>query len=188
MASADVPDDELMARGAAGDEAALLVLVRRWERPVFVFLARMLGSAEDAQDLGQETFLRMCREAPRYRPDGKFKSWLFRIAGNLARSHLRRRKIVDWIRFDPSRHEVAASEDEGADRAIELKETQGAVRRSLAKLPDRQRQALVLKTYEGLSYREIAEAMDATLPAVESLLQRATAALRKDLAGGEFAP
>ena len=71
-----VTDDELMARGAGGDERAFQVLVERWERPVFAFLSRMLGSREEAQDVGQETFLRMCREAGRYEPRGQFRSWL----------------------------------------------------------------------------------------------------------------
>ena len=173
-------DDELMRRGAEGDEDAFRILVERWERPVFAFLERMTGSREDAQDLGQETFSRMCWEASRYEASGKFRSWLFRIAGNLARSHLRRRKVLEWIRFEPGRHDPVSSEDDRADRALEREETRRAVRSGLAKLPPRQRQAAILKVYEGCSYREIADVMATTVPAVESLLQRAMAALRRD--------
>jgi RNA polymerase sigma-70 factor (ECF subfamily) len=146
----------------------------------------MLGSREEAEDLGQETFLRVCRQAPRYRPTGQFRSWLFRIAGNLARSRLRRRRILDWVRFEPGRHDVAAAE-EPADRRLEREEQRRAVRAALARLPDRQRQAILLRRYEGLSHREIASALNTTVPAVESLLHRALVALKKDLARTEVA-
>ena len=192
MTHAETSDDELMVRGAAGDEAAFRTLVERWERPVFAFLERMVASREDAQDLAQEAFVRMCRQAGRYRAEGRFRSWLFRIAGNLARSQLRRRKIVRWIRFEPGLHDAPAPDADRADRSLESAESRSAVRKSLAKLPARQREALVLKMYEGMSYREIAHAMDVSLPAVESLLQRAMATLRRDwrdrTEAGEFEP
>lgn len=179
-------DDELMTRGAQGDEDAFRILVQRWERPVIAFLERMLGSREEAEDLGQEAFLRVCRQAPRYRPSGQFRSWLFRIAGNLARSRLRRRRILQWVRFEPAQHDIAAA-DEPADRQLEREESRRAVRAALAKLPDRQRQAVLLRRYDGLSHREIARALGTTVPAVESLLHRALAALRRDLARTEVA-
>lgn len=176
---ADVTDDELVARGADGDDEAFRILVGRWEGPVFAFLSRMLGSAEDAQDLTQETFLRVCREAGRYRATGQFRSWLFRIAGNQARSRLRRRKIVQWIRFDPRRHDVP--DEDQADRGLERADTRGLVRAALARLPDRQREAVVLRQYQEMSYREIADQLGTSVSAVESLLHRAMSALREDL-------
>jgi RNA polymerase sigma-70 factor (ECF subfamily) len=181
-----VTDDELMIRGAQGDEDAFRILVQRWERPVLAFLERMLSSREEAEDLGQETFLRVCRQAPRYRPTGQFRSWLFRIAGNLARSRLRRRRILKWVRFEPGRHEAAADE-EPVDRKLEREESRRVVRAALARLPDRQRQAVVLRRYDGLSHREIASALGTTIPAVESLLHRALVALKQDLARTEVA-
>jgi RNA polymerase sigma factor (sigma-70 family) len=105
-----VTDDDLMMQGAQGDEEALRLLVERWEKPVFAFLERMVGSKEEAQDLGQETFLRMCRHAARYEPSGKFKSWLFRIAGNVARSRLRHKKILRWIQYVPGLHDPFSAE------------------------------------------------------------------------------
>ncbi|MBD3335842.1 MAG: sigma-70 family RNA polymerase sigma factor [Candidatus Eisenbacteria bacterium] len=169
-----------MLRGAEGDEDAFALLVRRWEKAVFAFLEMMVGSPEEAQDLAQEAFLRMCRHAPRYRPSGQFRSWLFRIAGNLARSRLRRRKILRWVRFDPVLHDRLIPGDR-PDAALERQERRRAVRRALGRLPERQRQALVLRQYEGLAYREIAETMETTVSAVESLLFRAMAALGKEL-------
>ena len=88
----DPTDDELMARGAEGDEGAFRLLVRRWEAPVFAFLERMLGSPEEAQDLAQEAFLRVCRQAKGYRPEGRFKSWLATLVNNRVRTLARRRE------------------------------------------------------------------------------------------------
>ncbi len=173
-------DDVLMERIADGDEEAARLLVQRWEGPVYAFLERMLGSREDAQDLGQETFFRVWSEARGYRPAGKFKSWLFRIAGNLARSKLRRRRIISWVPFAPGLHERSSAEG-GPDSDLERDETGREVRRMLAKLPERQRRAVVLRNYHGLTYSEIADVMGVTLPAVESLIQRGMAALRQDI-------
>ncbi|MFH1680144.1 MAG: sigma-70 family RNA polymerase sigma factor [Candidatus Eisenbacteria bacterium] len=175
-------DDDLMERTASGDEGAFRLLVERWERPLFGFLERMLGSREEAEDMTQEAFLRVFAEARSYRPEGRFRSWIFRIAGNLARSRLRRDRVIRWIRLEPLLHDPPDPR-ERADGRIERDERRRTVRRALAKLPDRQRQAVLLQRYEDLSYREIASAMDTTVPAVESLLQRATAFLRKELAG-----
>jgi len=173
-------DDELMVRGAGGDDEAFRLLVERWERPVFAFLDRMLGSTEEAQDVGQEAFLRVVQQAKRYRPEGQFKSWLFRIAGNMARSRLRRRKILSWVRFQPELHDHAAP-TAAPDVEFDRERLRVALRAALAKLPDRQRQALLLQHYESMSYEQIAGVLGTTPRAVDSLLSRAKAALREEL-------
>ena len=89
--------------------------------------------------------------------------------------------MLRWVTFDPDRHERAAAGDDPG-QALEREETATRVRRAVARLPERQRQAVVLQRFQGLSYQEIAEVLDTTVPAVESLLQRAAAALRRDLA------
>ncbi len=175
-------DDELMAGVAAGEEEALRVLVVRWERPLFAFLERMVGSREDAQDLTQETFVRVYQHAGRYRASGRFRSWLFRIAGNLARSRLRRRRLLRWVSFERREHDRQADGDSPVDR-IEREQTRTAVRGAIARLPERQRQAVILRQYEGMGYREIASVMGTTVPAVETLLHRAMVRLRGALAG-----
>lgn len=173
----ETSDDVLMAAVARGEEAAFGLLVRRWESQVRRFLLAMLGSPEEAEDLTQDTFVKVFAEAGRYRPEGMFRSWLLRIAGNLARSRLRRRKVIGWLPFDAARHDRPAA---GTDPQQALEEDQAAraVREALKALPERQRQALVLHRFSGLKYREIAEAMDTTLPGVESLIQRGLAGLR----------
>jgi RNA polymerase sigma-70 factor (ECF subfamily) len=177
-------DDELITRGTGGDDDAFGLLVGRWEKRVFSFLHYMLGSREEAQDLTQEAFIRMCHSADSYRPSGQFRSWLFRIAGNLARSRLRRRKILRFVRFDPVAHDQPAR-GSSPDRPLEKEEEQAAVRRAVGKLPARQRQAVVLRQYQGLAYKEIATAMQTTVSAVETLLYRAMTSLRRELAGRE---
>ena len=177
-------DDELMEGVGRGDEEAARLLVERWESTVFAFHLRMVGSREDAQDLGQETFVRLFKHAGRYRPEGRFRSWLFRIAGNLARSHLRRRRILSWVSFSPGQHDSAAVEEYPGSE-VEKAETRAAVRRALARLPERQRRAIVLRNYQGLSYREISSAMGVSVPAVEALLRRGMAALGRELSGRE---
>lgn len=169
-----------MGQTAQGDTQAFRLLVERWEKPLHAFLQRMIGSSEDARDLTQETFVRVHENASRYDPSGKFKSWLFRIAGNLARSRQRRKKILRWIPFDLASHDLP-SRQEPADRHLEREETAMTVRAALLDLPDRQRQAVLLWKYEGLSYQEIAEVMEMNANAVAQLLHRATTRLRRTL-------
>lgn len=174
-------DDALMARVAQDDRDAFRQLVERWEAPVYAFIERMMGSREEALDVSQETFLRVYTQARRYRPQGQFRSWLFRIAGNLARSGLRRRRIVRWVRFEAPLHDRPAhAVTPESDRA--RAEARTEVRRALQALPTRQREAVLLRHYADLSHREIAQSMGTTVPAVESLLQRAMVTLRLRLA------
>ncbi len=173
------PDDELMAQGARGDEDAFRILVERWETPIFGFLLRMLGSREDAQDLCQEAFIRMIRSADSYKAKGQFQSWLFRIAGNLARSKMRRRKILGWLSFDQEQMDPPSKELDPSEE-LEGEQLRVRVQEAIAKLPDRQKQALLLKQYQGLKHREIAEVMDLSTNAVQMLLHRAMQALRKE--------
>lgn len=173
-------DDTLMRLTAQGQEAAFRLLVQRWEQDVKSFLIHMLGSVDEAEDLAQDTFVQVFRKAGSYRPEGKFKSWLFRIAGNRARSRLRRRGILRWISFDPAVHD-RGNPGPGPEADLERAQREEAIRTALAGLPDRQRQALVLHRFQGMSYKEAAAAMGTTVPGVESLIQRGMSGLRSGL-------
>ncbi|NNE08298.1 MAG: sigma-70 family RNA polymerase sigma factor [Gemmatimonadetes bacterium] len=173
-------DDQRMARIAAGEEAAFRELVEAWEQPVFAFLARMLGNREDARDLAQETFVRVFEQASRYRPEGKFRSWLFRIAGNFARTALRRRKVLQWVGLDSAQNLVRDT-GESPDGAIERRERDRRLQAALDKLPARQKEAIVLQRFHEMSQHEVAGAMGTSVPAVESLLHRGMQALRTEL-------
>ncbi len=194
-------DDALMAAAAAGDEAAFRALVERWERRVQAFLFRSLGSREDAADLAQETFLRLFRAAPGYAPRGRFAPFLFRIAGNLARNEIRRRTVRRWLTLGGGAGEgrgpagdaspgsaaedalarLEAPESDRPDEALRRARDAERVRRALLALPERQRMAVVLKRFEGFTQEETAEALGTSVKAVESLLVRGMAALRKAL-------
>ena len=173
-------DDDLMRRTAMGEETAFRLLVQRWEGEVRGFLTYMLGSPESAEDLAQETFVKVYRQAGRYRAEGKFRSWLLRIAGNLARSELRRRKIIGWIRFENDRHDRPTGQP-APDQELQAKELENLLAAAVDRLPRRQKEALVLVRFQGLRYQEAAEVMQTTLAGLESLLQRATRSLRDEL-------
>lgn len=188
----DRSDDALMEATASGDESAFRVLVERWERRVLAFFYRTLGSREEAQDLTQETFLRVFGHAADYEGRGRFGAWLFRIAGNLARNEIRRRSVrrflsLNWFAADEADSPADAAPDlpapdaEQPDRRAAAAEEMRRVHNALLALPERQRVAIVLKRFEGFTQEEIAEAMGIGVKAVEALLVRATATLRKRL-------
>ena len=177
----DRTDDRLMTDYVTGDENAMRILVERWERRVFAFLFRMLGSSEEAEDLCQESFMKLIQATSRYQPDGKFQSWLFRIAGNQARSRLRRRRILRWLPLTNDYDNAPSAAPDALD-TLAVQDQQREVQEALARLPERQRQALVLKQFQEMSYQEIADAMGSTVPSVQMLLHRAMTALRRDLA------
>ena len=177
-------DDALMAATAGGDAAAFRVLVERWSPRVLAFLVRTLAQRADAEDLAQETFVRVYRSAPAYAGEGRFAAWLFRIAGNLARSELRRRRVRGWFRGLPAVDDDAvlaslpAPRFFAADGPLEAGETRLVLARELARLPDRQRLAVLLHHFEGLPVRDVAGALGVSEHAAESLVARGMATLR----------
>jgi RNA polymerase sigma-70 factor (ECF subfamily) len=180
-------DDALVAAIAGGDEAALRILVERWSPRVLAFATRALSRRADAEDLTQETFLRVYRAAPRYVAEGRFALWLFRIAGNLVRAELRRRKVRGWLLGASLQDDVEALEalpaprGFSADAPLQDAETRAALAAALARLPDRQRLAVLLHYYEGLKLREVAGALGTSEHAAESLVARGAAGLRRAL-------
>src|SRR5262249_915774 len=181
-------DDALVEAAARGDAAAFHVLVERWAPRVEAFGVRALGDRDAAQDIVQETFVRVHRAASRYAASGRFAPWLFRIAGNLVRHELRRRRVRGWLRGTSPADDAAAIESLpapahfDADGPLRDAETRAAVACALERLPDRQRLALLLRHFEGLPVRDIAAALETSEHAAESLLARGTAALRAALA------
>jgi RNA polymerase sigma-70 factor (ECF subfamily) len=185
----EVDDDQLMAATARGDAAAFRILVERWSPRVLAFLVRTLGQRTDAEDLAQETFVRVYRAAPRYTGQGKFAGWLFRIAGNLARGELRRRRVRGWFLGLPAIDDetvlasLPAPPRFAADGPTLAAETHLALARALARLPDRQRMAVLLHFFEGLPVRDVATALGTSEHAAESLVARGIAGMRSRLQG-----
>jgi len=146
------------------DERAFAGLVRRWEGPIQRLCTRMTGDAESGKDLAQETFARVFVRRKDYQPNGKFSTWLWRIALNLSYDELRRRRRRDeWPLDAPdamSALELCAAPELAPDHSLLREERGEFVRRALERLPEGQRTVLVLRHYENLKFREIAEVLD----------------------------
>ncbi len=187
------PDAEwaALARVAEGDADAFAPLVERHQDRLIGLCERLLGEREQGRDAAQEVFLKAFRHAGRAEPRGAFFTWLYRIAVNHCLNRLRRRRIVRFLSLDDDREEdgIPALQpiDGAADpaSALEARERWRATRRAIDRLPPGQRAVLVLAKFEGLSYREIAEALELTEGAVESRLVRA---MRRLVAAQEGAP
>ena len=166
-----------MARVGRGDQAACALLVDRHLGPVLGFCRRLLGNPAEAEDAAQEVFLRLWAQAGRWRPgEAKLRTWLFRVGHNLCIDKLRRRPAMPLeAAGDPADPEPAAPE------AMIQVESRAWLRRAVAALPDRQRAALELCHYQGLSNADAAAALGVGVEAVESLLARARRTLRQRL-------
>lgn len=168
-------DDEMLLRQtAAGDHNAFAQLVRTHQIRVIQLAARLLSSPHKAEDIAQEAFLRVFRNAGKFEPKAKFTTWLYRIVVNLCHDERRR-----W-RF---RAETAEPEPVAPEKpdSTELNDLKASVHQAIDRLPPRQKAVLVLHRFEGLSYREIGQTLDLSESAVESLLVRSYAHLRESL-------
>ena len=178
-------DAALMQRAARGDTDAFRLIVERYEKRMYNFFFRSTGSREDAEDLTQQLFLNLYRSASGYKPESSFKTYIYRIASNIAVSFSRKQKLRRFLSleqlsetgFDP------VSGRPGADpaRAYERKELDRNYREALLRLPADWRVALELRVGRELSYAEIAEAMGKSLSAVESILFRARERLAEEM-------
>lgn len=173
-------DAALLAAYARGDRGAARVLTERLVPRILGFAARMLGDRAEAEDVAQETMLRLWRQAPVWRPgEAAVATWVYRVAANLCTDRLRRRRQVPLDAVAEPPDEGAAGALAGlmaADRAV-------ALQAALDRLPERQRQAVVLRHLEGLANPEIASIMGVGVEAVESLTARGRRALAAALAG-----
>lgn len=179
-------DHALMARIGTGDHAAFRQLVERHQHAVIGTVAKMLGNSSDAEDIAQQVFLRIWRNAKRYRPDAKFTTYLFTITRNLVFNETRRRgrkkEVSADEREENSHHLIEDSPDRQPDAELLQAELRRAVDAAIAALPEAQRMAVVLRRYDQLPYEEIGAILGLSLPAVKSLLFRARNALRESLA------
>jgi len=175
----------LMERVGEGDHAAFRQLVERHQNAVIGTVAKMLGNPSEAEDIAQQVFLRIWRNAKRYRPDAKFTTYLFTITRNLVfnetRRKSRKKEVSSDEREENSNLAVEASPDRQPDAEILQAELQQKVDEAIAGLPEAQRMAVVLRRYEQLSYEEIAAVLELSVSAVKSLLFRARTSLREAL-------
>lgn len=169
----EVEDSDLIARTRRGKIEAYNILVSRWEKRVFNYLLRLVGQREDAMDLSQEVFLKAYQNLGKLSDTSRFGPWLFRIAHNEAYSHLRRKRPETELDG-----EVAPS----SRPRLEPLELTLAVRRALEALSPEQREAVVLKVYQGFKFEEIAEVLDCPASTVKSRVYSALDVLKEALA------
>lgn len=175
MTDAVREDAELVRLAARGDSAAWRTLTTVHSVPLYRYAWRIVGERDAAEDVVQETFLRLWRHADRWRPDAPVRAWLYRVAGNVARDMLRSRRDVVELEADKPDPAPSVVDQVVADRRA------AQVRALVDQLPERQRHALILCRWEGLSMAEAATVMDCTAEAVEALLSRGRRALRAGL-------
>lgn len=187
----NLPDADVAALAKEGREPAFRELVRRYERPVFSLIFRMVRDREMAEDLAQDTFIKVLNNIERYRPEFKLSSWLFKIANNVAIDHLRKRQ-VPTISMDGSPHASTADAvestrfevadpQESALAEMESRELGGAIEKAIASLRPEYRACIMLRHVEDRSYEEIAATLDLPLGTVKTYIHRARHELRKAL-------
>jgi len=185
-------DQDLVLAARSGKERAYRELIDRYQRPVFSLVFRMVRDRERAEDLAQETFVKVFNNLDRYDPKYKFSSWIFKIANNLTIDALRRKEL-DTVSLDGSRNArtaeeadssriTVASEDENPEELLEAKQLGEEIGEAIGELRAEYRTAVVLRHVEGLSYEEIAEIMEVPLGTVKTYIHRARHELRIRLA------
>lgn len=187
----NLPDAEVVVLAQQGRELAFRELIRRYERPVFSLIYRMVRDSTVAEDLAQDTFIKVLNHLDKYRPEFKFSSWLFKIANNVTIDHLRRRQL-DTVSMDGSPHASTAAEAESssfelADQAespldaLASRELGSMIERAIGALRPEYRNCIMLRHVEGRSYEEIAATLDLPLGTVKTYIHRARHQLREAL-------
>ena len=184
-------DEELLLDLRGGNSDALAALVARWEQPLFRFVFRMLERREESRDICQETFVRVLRNASSFREGARFSTWMYQIALNLCRDHERRRRRWSFLLAEAPvspdgaaslESTAAASDDASPSSALERQEVRRAVQAALLGLSAEHREVLVLKEYEGMKFREIAELLGCPESTVKSRMYHALSQLKTSLA------
>jgi RNA polymerase sigma-70 factor (ECF subfamily) len=171
----DDSEHTLMARIAAGDHAACGLMVDRHLGRIVAYARRLLGDQQEAEDVAQKTFVRLWTHAERWEPrNAKVGTWLHRVAHNQCIDHLRKRREVLMDEL-PDRQDPAA----GADQLIHQQDVAAVVEAAVARLPERQRAAILLCHHQELGNIEAAEVLGVTVEALESLLTRGRRKLRE---------
>lgn len=185
------PDVQLMLRVKGGDIAAYEQLVKNYRDRLIGIFTHLLHDQDMAEDLAQDVFVKIYQSRERYQPTAKFSTWLYRIANNLAsntrRNRGRRKEVPLEVRDTgpissrPEEQMLAEKSGMMPTRQVDKRELQDIVRQALATLNERQRMAVMLHKFEGMSYADISQAMELTVTAVKSLLSRARENLREFL-------
>ncbi|HEU4319213.1 MAG TPA: sigma-70 family RNA polymerase sigma factor [Acidimicrobiia bacterium] len=172
---------DLIARAQKGDRAAFAALVREHQDEVYTLARRLVGDPHLASDVAQEALIRAWRALPKFRGDARLSTWLYRITVNTAWTHKKRASRHRASPIDEFT-DVAAPEDaDHPEVAGEILDLRGRLREALDRLPDAQREVVVMKDIYGWSHADIADAMDISVTAAKVRLHRARARLARDL-------
>jgi RNA polymerase sigma-70 factor (ECF subfamily) len=176
-------DEELVEACQAGESSAFDLLVARWEDKIRGAAYRLLGSEEEARDAAQEAFLKAYRALADFKGEARFSSWLYQITVNLCRDRLRRRKGRNLVSLDALEDggPVIAARAPGALDLVEQIDLRRAVRRAIESLSEEQREVVILKEYQGLTFLEIAQALELPVSTVKTRLYRGLGQLRLQL-------
>lgn len=179
-----------------GDSSAFNLLVWRWEKPLYNFIYKYVGDATLAEDLVQDTFIRVLKSIGRYTHQGSFSTWLYRIAINLCKDYLKRKRLPlvslhDYYTTDSGERvyvqDRISDEEARTDESLKVEEREELVRRLLASLPEEQRIVILFKEYQELTFREIAEVLNVPEGTVKSRLYHGLRAMRESLERTGFA-
>jgi RNA polymerase sigma-70 factor (ECF subfamily) len=185
---ASLTDQEIVSWALDGAEPAYRELMRRYERPVYALIYRMVRDRELAEDLTQETFVKVLNALERYRPEYKFSSWIFKIANNAAIDQLRRKEL-DTLSLEggpdattPDRVEATSlqvgSDGESPLEELEARELGSVIERAISQLRPEYQSCIIMRHVEGRPYEEIADILDLPLGTVKTYIHRARAELR----------
>ena len=173
----ELTDEQIVQRTLEGEDEAFSLLVRRWEKKVYGLAYRMLGHYEEARDASQEIFLTVFRNLSKFRGESKFSSWLYRIALNCCHNRLRERTVQTL----PLEESLPIPEAGSLQQDVERHETIDRVRRAVHALPFDLRQVIIMKEYEGLTFKEIAEILNIPVSTAKTRLYTGLDQLRQRL-------
>jgi RNA polymerase sigma factor (sigma-70 family) len=180
-------ESSFIAQLKSGDEQAFQQLIQEYQQKVLNTCYGFINSKEEAEDLTQDVFIEVFRSVPQFNGDSKLSTWMYRIAVTKSLEELRRRKrqkravyFKSLIGLDIAQ-EIVATKDRNAQDLLEDEQRMHILKNAVDKLPENQRIAFTLHKYEQLSYKEVSDIMGVSLSAIESLMHRAKANLKKDL-------
>jgi len=180
--------EALLHKVAQGDGSAFKALVERHQNKILNLAHRTLGDRQRAEDIAQETFLKVWQAASTYQQKSKYTTWLYRITVNLCLNEIKSRQRWSWLGYlhlsrtsDQIEAERQIDRSPTAEELVIAEELSHQIAKALQSLPENQRIALILRRYDGLSYQEISSVLGCSVPAVEALLVRAKRAVQTSL-------
>ena len=178
-------DEQLIARFQDGDVASFDILVRRYQNPLFNYVTRFVGDSTEAEDIIQETFYRLFRNKHYYKEIAKFSTWIYTIAGNLARTELRRKKkrkffSINFFMSTDKDYDIPDPSSNPEDK-LDAIVTDEMIQKAITKLAPKFKEVILLRDVQGFSYEEIAEIVNVPLGTIKSRVNRARLKLQEDL-------